>query len=436
MACPVRLVRTHKDGVANGMKPNEHDIRVFHIVGGNLGGGAARGAYRLHRGLLARGCHSRLLIQSGISEDPTVVAAGATRIDRAAIRLKAVADQAPLVLYRNRQGAIFSPGLVGTNPLNFDDCRSADIVHLHWVGHGFLSTSRIPRLGKPVVWTMRDMWPFTGGCHQSGDCDKFRDRCGACPHLRSSLGFDLSRLIQYRKRRHLRDGVHPVAISTWLADVARSSAVLREREITVIHNSVDTEVFHPIAKSQARTVLGLPLGRPIVVYGALHASSDRTKGLYHLIKAIPRLASDPFFLVFGTSSNSDLVAAAGSENVRFLGVLRDDVSLALAYASGDAFIAPYLQDAFGKTIIEAMACGTPAVTYGGTGPRDIVTHKEDGYLAEHGSIEDLAHGIDWVLTQTVRQCTLGSKARRTVESRFTNEVIAAKYIDLYRRILD
>ena len=138
-------------------------------------------------------------------------------------------------------------------------------------------------------------------------------------------------------------------------------------------------------------------------------------------------------VVFGDLKPGDL-PNLGIET-RNVGYIDDDQRLSLLYSAADVAAVPSIEEAFGKTLIEAMACGTPVVAFDSGGPRDIITHQHDGYLAEPYSADDLAAGIAWCLDQAKSGPDLGLRARAKVEAKFDIDVVAASYERLYRRIL-
>lgn len=410
--------------------------RVLHLSSTDIRGGAARGAYWLHRALLDGGSDSMMLVDRKFTSDDTVVApANGGAVVR---RLRAIAERAPLAPYRTTGESFWSTNWVPSLVARAIRTAAPDIVHIHWGGGGFLPVEALARFGCPVVWTLRDMWPFTGGCHYTGGCTRYQGGCGACPQLRSRDTDDLSRRVFERKRESWRDvDIRPVPISTWLADHARASPLLGDRPIEVIPNGVDTDVFSPMARDAARRAWNLPDDRRLILFGALNATQDARKGYPQLREAIRRLAAAGslerhMLVVFGADRIDD--ADELGVEVRAAGHIGDDSRLAMLYAAADVMVTPSLQEAFGKTLIEAMACGTPVVAFDHGGPADIVEHRRTGYLAKPFDPADLAAGIDWVLETDDRTDELGRMARARVDREYDIRIVAARYADLYRRI--
>ncbi len=408
-------------------------MKVLHIIGGKLTGGAARGAYWLHLGLRELGLESSILANSKQTlGDPLVVSLARTLKGKALNKLSARVDELLCALYAGRIRGGFSTGLVGVNFTKTRACREADIVHLHWVNEGMVNIRHLSRCTKPIIWTMRDMWPMTGGCHYSMKCERYHAACGRCPHLGSRYDRDLSRYVWKRKKRHMPESVKMVGISRWLTDCARKSALLRDFDIRTIPNNINTRDFFPIEKHIARNVLGLPLDRAIVLAGAQRLD-DGFKGFETYLKAIAHLTADPLLLFFGNLDHAS-IAKITRDHVH-LGFLHDAVLLRLAYSAADVFAAPTHMDAFGKTLAEAMACGTPGVCFDAAGPRDIVDHLENGYRATPYDPEDFARGIDWVLGHPDPEGQ-SRKARDKVLREFDCVVAARNYLQLYSEMLE
>jgi len=314
-----------------------------------------------------------------------------------------------------------------------------DVVHLHWVGSGFVPVRDITRLGVPVIWTLRDMWAFTGGCHYTGDCTRYQDRCGACPQLASTRERDLSRWTWGRKHRHWADArLTLVTLSRWLADCARESSLLREMRIEVIPNGIDTSVYRPHDRETARRLLNLPPDKKLILFGAVSALDNPRKGFPDLQAALRHLAAAGWaeqaeLAILGAERPVD-PPAFGFE-VTYLGHLHDDLTLALAYSAADVVVTPSRQEAFGSVPAEAQACGAPVVAFATGGLLGIVEHECTGYLARPFDAGDLAAGIAWVLGDEARQQALSRQARARAGALFALETVARRYVALYKDVL-
>ena len=412
-------------------------MRVLHLCTSDRRGGAARGAYFLHRRLREAGVDSKMLVGRKYSDDPTV-----TQLDGALApvseRVRSRLDRLPLRGYEMTDESFWS---VAWQPRRLGPAVreiAPDLVHLQWIGGGFLSVEALEQIQAPVIWTLRDMWAFTGGCHYTAGCERYVDGCGTCPQLSSSREDDLSReTVQRKLAAWMSLDLSLVPISSWMEDRALESAVLAKRPSRVIPNGIDTTIFRPQARRAARRSLGLPEDGRYVLFSALNPLKDERKGFRHLAEALQRYgasASDrPELLIAGALEPED--APELPVGVRYLGQIDDDARLATAYAAADVVAAPSLQEAFGKVHAEAMACGTPVVAFNSGGPGEIVRHKETGYLAAAFEAEDLGRGLDWCLAHE-RPAELADAARGRSVSHYDIGVVAEQYIELYHDILE
>lgn len=401
-------------------------------------GGAGRAAYRIFQGLQRIGVQSKYLVFQKATEN-IMVRQLSSGIAVQEAKLAALLDELPLDWYRNRQkhqvwSLNWFPGALAGE---INRVKS-DLVHLHWIGNGFVPIQAFKKIHSPIVWTMHDMWAFTGGCHYAGDCTRYEHECGACPQLGSHRELDISRWTLRRKKRQWRKpDITLVAPSKWLADAARSSMLFENARIEVIHNGLDIERFRPHDPVMARDLLGLPQDKKLILFGALQSLIDRRKGVKLLQAAIHQNSEQwkgkAELVVFGASKPEK--ALDFGLPVHYMGHLHDDLSLAVLYSAADVMIVPSLQEAFGQTASEALACGTPVVAFGATGLLDIVEHQHNGYLAEPYEVDDLSAGINWVLEEDSRRSQLSANARETVLRKFDILDVARQYLALYQDIL-
>jgi glycosyltransferase involved in cell wall biosynthesis len=315
-----------------------------------------------------------------------------------------------------------------------------DLINLHWVCNGYLQIETMAKFNKPLVWTLHDMWPFTGGCHYPQECDRYTDSCGTCPRLKSQQDWDLSHWVWQRKIKAWKSlDLTIVSPSLWLAECARASSLFQDLRIEVIPHGLDTETYRPIERSLARQLLKLPQDKQLVLFGAASgAIGDLRKGFHLLHAALQSLSQSGWqakieLVVFGASQPEPPVDLGF--RAHYLGRFHDDISLALLYAAADVMLVPSMQEAFGQTASESLACGRPVVAFNATGLKDIVEHQQNGYLAKPFEVKDLAQGIAWVLEDGDRHQKLCHHARATAVQEFTQKQQAHRYLSLYRQIL-
>ena len=421
-----------------GAQQGHATIRPLLLNSEDTRGGAARAAFRLHRGLRRIGVDARMLVQMKHGDDASVL--GPRSLTGTVLnRLRPALDFIPVLAYRRRGKGVFYPGwLPGRVGARVRELAPT-LAHLHWITGGFLNVGSLRRWQVPLVWTLHDMWAFTGGCHYDEGCGRYRTRCESCPALGSSTRFDLSWLDWVRKRSAYRGlGLHVVAPSRWLAREARSSALLGACPVHVIPNGVDLDEYRPLDRMHARELLRLPPDRKLVLFGATGGTSEARKGFSCLQSALMRLAAEwqgqtLTAVVFGASTPAR-PAEIGMPAI-YMGSLRDDVTLALLYSAADVYVAPSLQENLSNTVMEALSCGTPCVAFDIGGMPDMIEHCRNGYLARPFDPLDLAAGVRWTLEEPERWRTLSARARAKATEEFELERIARRYLDLYAEIV-
>lgn len=401
-------------------------------------GGAAIATYRLHRGLRSIGVNSRLLVQGKKTDDPTVIGP-ITKWEKAVVFFRSYFEIWVKNIYRVSESVIFSPAFLSDDMAAKVTTFNPDIVHLFWVNGGYVRPETLRQFNKPIVWTLHDMWPFTGGCHYDDECGRFQQSCGKCPVLNSVRDQDLSRRIWERKRKSWDDvPIVVVATSHWLADMARSSSLFENQRIEVIPNGIDTDKYKPLDKDACRAAYGLPQDKHLVLFSAFRATTDKRKGNQFLIQALKNLVKlnkgKDIELVMVGASEPEIPLNIGMK-VHCMGQLHDEISQVLLYSAADVTVAPSMQENLSNTVLESLACGTPVVAFDIGGMPDLIDHQSSGYLATPFESDDLANGIMWVLENKARHELLSQCARQVAIERYALRTVANQYLALYQDIL-
>jgi glycosyltransferase involved in cell wall biosynthesis len=409
-------------------------MNVLHIVYGSLQTGASRGVYTLHKGLRAYGVDSKILCTSeNVHHSDHEFSYKNSFLDAELLALRSKLDKLPFRPFSPDEKSLFSSGFFGVPFMKHGLFREADIIHLHWINHGFIKTSDLKRVGKPIVWTVRDMWAMTGGCHVNYGCDRFKQGCGVCPQLSASMDHDITKVVMNHKLKHYPDNMVMVGITPWLAEQLSESSIFRNHDNRMIYNCIDTTEFSPVERETARNLLNLETEKSVICVGAqnLHATH---KGFDLFCEALQHLDRDRYFLVLFGNADEKRIESCGLEYKNF-GFIREEIALKLVYGSADLYVAPSLMESFGKTIAESMACGTPAVAFNATGQKSIIEHKKNGYLAKAFEPIDLARGIEWIAGAGDGYEDLSRLARQKVVETFDVSVIASQYTNLYDELL-
>jgi len=379
-------------------------LRVLQVSATDTIGGAGIAAYRLHQGLCESLIDSEMLVMRKVTSDPTIhrISDYLNRLSRLQRRFSAYRHKQ--TLQKNPRQSDSSYWSLNNQPYpiaSVINSFNADVVHLHWVGDNFLPIQELNKINARMIWTLHDMWAFTGGCHYSGECTQYQTGCGTCPQLLQSYPDDISSQISQQKINAWKE--KPISIVTpsqWLAQCAHESRVLQDKNIHVIPNGIDTTQFKPIDRYSARTAFNLPHDKKLVLFGAFGGTSDPRKGFKYLQSALKIVSENDAIelVVFGAEHPQNLDMGLPVYQV---GRLQDSVSMALLYSACDVFVLPSMQDNFPNTILESLACGTPCVGFDTGGVKDLIQHKSNGYLAKLQDVDDLATGIKWVLVQSL-----------------------------------
>lgn len=414
-------------------------LKVLLVCNSDLYGGAAIVTWRLMNALRAEGVDARMLVFTRMSDSEFV-----TKVSSRFLRgARFVIERATIMLKNGfDRGKLFKVSLAntGVDITRHPWVREADVINLNWINQGLLSIrdiGRLASLGKPLVWTMHDMWCMTGICHHAYECDRFEQECGCCPQLNSRNPRDISHVVWRRKMKLYN--THPitfVAVSNWLAERARASTLLHGRRIEVIPNAFPIDSFHTAPRPDFPTFDPIPTRRRLI-FGAARLD-DPIKGLPVLIEALniifdnyPEVAKSTGVILFGDIRDKSIL-----DDLRFaslyMGRVSDPKLLRQLYASSAVVISASRYETLPGTIIEGKAAGCIPVTFGRGGQADIVTHLVDGYIARYQDPADLAKGILWALAQPPRREELHDSVGRS----FAADVVARRYISLYNELLE
>ena len=332
---------------------------------------------------------------------------------------------------------------VGSDITVLREFKKADVIHIHWINQGFLSLNGLRKIldsGKPVVWTMHDIWPATGICHLAMDCRKYSSRCSNCRLLpNGGSDKDLSNKV-WGKKKSIYDkyDISFVACSKWLASEASKSALLTGHPVTSIPNPIDTRVYCPGDRNMAAKAVQLPLDKKIILFVSQRANNPN-KGMDYLIEACnilinehPEMQEDTVVAVLGGHSE-DVV-----DKIPFkafaLGYVNDPRRIVDVYRSVDLFVLPSLSENLPNTIMEAMACGVPSVGFKVGGIPEMIGHMKTGYVAKYRDAKDLAEGIYWTLNVADKE-NVRMECLKKVAACYSQHSVALKYIEVYNQAM-
>ena len=400
-------------------------------------GGAGKASLRLNNGLNLIGEDSTLFVKRKTTDNQQVIQLQSPEINNAVFE-KAVWKYFYTNVYEGNTICSAMYPSVGFDYL--EKIHQFDIINLHWIP-SFLSLeaiAEINRLGKPIVWTLHDQNPMTGACHYTHGCDKYQTDCSDCPQLKVNSN-NITRTILETKIKYLPKTLTVVTPSLWLAKCAKESAVFKKHRIEVIPNSVETDIFWPSKKSDAKISLGLPADAKVILFGAQDLKEKR-KGMAELVKITKLLwengninelveANKVWALVFGY--HSPLLDELGIP-YQALGYVNEDQKLSLAYSASDVLALPSLEDNLPNLMLESMACGTPVVAFKTGGMASTIIDGQNGYLVPLKDLKQFTKRIIDVITGT----SMEASSRSFAEQNYRLEIQASKYKDLFHEVIN
>jgi len=417
-------------------------MRVLIVNTSDCTGGAAIAANRLTEALNNNGVKAKMLVRDKTSDCLTVAPLPHSPFLRWHFLWERFVIWVHLHFSKKNLFAVDIAN-AGSDITRLPEFLEADVIHLHWVNQGMLSLSgieRILRSGKPVVWTMHDIWPATGICHLTLSCHHFTSRCHNCHYLpNKGSANDLSSKIWERKRKLFE--LYPisfVACSRWLENEAKHSALLHEQRLTNIPNPIDTRVFCPGSKQEARRQENLPEDKRLILFVCQRANNPYkgmdylTDACRQLVESFPEMRQNTGVMILG--SHAEEVAAQLPFESYALGYVTDEQRIVRIYQATDLFILPSLSENLPNTIMEAMACGVPCVGFRVGGIPEEIDHQKNGYVAEYRNAADLAKGIHWVLDEADAK-TLSQQCVNKVARCYSQSGVALRYIEVYQHAL-
>ena len=404
-------------------------------------GGAAVAANRLAHALTHVGEEVCMLVRDRITNNPQVVSVNETGFAKKRNFIRFVWERLIIFICNflsKRNLFQVSIANTGTDISKHPAVQQADVIHIHWINQGFLSLDDIRKLietGKPIVWTMHDLWPATAICHYPATCQKYITTCEHCPMMQSNPIYDLAKHVFDDKSRVGLSKITFVGCSRWIMNEAKKGRLIKDARFDSIPNPIDTQIFSAHDQRKARQHFGLPLEKHLLLFAAAKLSDTR-KGATFLVEACNRLKEtykDEIEIVLLGKSSEELIHQFPFK-VNTLGYISDSETMALAYACADMFIIPSLEDNLPNTIMESMACGTPCVGFKTGGIPEMIDHLVNGYIANYRDSVDLAKGIQWVLEHR-SSLDLSTACLEKVRTTYAEDLVANRYISLYKQLM-
>ncbi|MBO6125178.1 MAG: glycosyltransferase [Bacteroidaceae bacterium] len=398
-------------------------MKVLLVSTSDMVGGGAIAAFRLMEALNNNGVKAKMLVRDKLSSSVTVAQTG-TIIPKVLERLQ---------IMSYLKGKLWQADTAdfGIDITRTEEYKEADIIHLHWINQGMVSLSCLKKMikdGKKIVWTLHDEWPYLGICHYRGDCQE--TECRQCPLLPGNIAHK-----HYLQKQNIykKGNITFVGCSQWITD--RAKQAMPDAEVVHINNCVPHDIFRHIDQTEARKKLNLPLDNKIILFCSQNLNDER-KGFAFLQQALEKFTiHNSQFIIQGPQSMAmDSHSPKGGEGGGLMTIcigkggryISSPEEMAMMYAAADVFVTPSLQDNLPNTIAEAMSCGTPCVGFNVGGIPEMIDHLQNGYVAQYKDVNDLAEGIQYVLTHDMREAALHKAA-----SAYGETHVAQKYINVY-----
>lgn len=402
-------------------------MRILHFSKYASKGGAALAALNSVCAQRRAGVDALMYVGRSPTEDDFVLAPSG--IDKMRVFANFVVERLPFRLMGKSPFDAQSLGIAGLDGPAVARKLEADLVVLHNID-GLLPISALPRFPCPIVWRAHDMWAMCGTEHYVADSAPYRGD-GA------NISNWLSRW-NYRRKRHIYRRVPSLTIcapSEWLRNEMAASQLLGDRQALTIPNGIDTEAFAPADRGEARSAFGLDRDAPVVLFGSAGGSADPRKGFDLLVEAL-RHAATPLdamgaqLVTFGGGAVPELPLP-----VHNLGRISNRDRLRLLYAAADVIVVPSRLENLSLTVIEALACGTPAIAFRIGGMPDMIKPDKNGWLIEPFDVQELARAIVKGLRVSVANDSIRRNCREIAVSRFDRHAEAEVMIDAFERIL-
>ncbi len=419
-------------------------MRILHINSYDFGG-AANAALRLHQGLLNAGHDSRFMtlgnLNPNIRKHATIPAPKVKRWQWWMKRMGILTNERFRFEERLSKESADIEAFAGfrtdtKNLINHPEVQQADVINLHWISHLIDWPTFFTQVGKPVVWTLHDMYPFTGGCHYDQECKRFTVNCGKCPILKSENKNDSSRYVWQGKNKALRpieaSQLTIVSPSKWLQKCSQQSSLFSRFESLHIPYGIDLDTFKPRSKNKLRQELGIDEDSIMLLFVADYATPR--KGLHLLKEALALLINDNLPLTLVSVGANNQFESDAFQHIN-LGKVDDQKQLAEIYSATDLFICPSIQDNLPNTVLEAMASGTPTIAFNTGGLPDMVFPGKTGFLAERLNSKSLAQAIRTAAKDPSLKTTLRESTRQYATENYPLIRQAKKYNKLYTSIL-
>ncbi len=314
-----------------------------------------------------------------------------------------------------------------------------DVISLHNIHGGYFKTSLLTQLSKiaPIYWTLHDMWAFTANAaHTYGDESWKKLKAGRQERKHfPQIGLNTGNwLLKNKKRIYAESHLTIITPSVWLYNLAKQSPVFEGKKICQIYNGVDTEIFYPHNKINIRKELNIPVESPVLVFGAENVIRNAYKGgedLLRILQALNESNPDKIHLIILGMGDFTKIKHFNNLILHEAGYIFDEKMIPKYLAAADLMIYPTKADNLPNALIEAAACGIPAVTYDVGGCSEIIKDDFNGYVIPSGNLDLFVNKAKQILYNKKMNKQFSINARNFAVENFSISIMAEKYKSLF-----
>lgn len=402
---------------------------VLHIATYESFGGAARATTRIFEALKTQAlrCQMFTLVKTSSDENIQLVQPK----DHHA-KLEFIHKVLKLKQKLSQKTILESFGDISAGIVDEINAHQASIIHLHWINN-LLSIEDIGRINKPIIWTLHDMWPFSGSEHINYDPDAFFYKNCKNVSENNSINFLTFKL---KQEKWQKQKFTFVAQSNWLAKYARKSILLYQQNVTVIPCPIDINFWVPRNSKLNQIPFNFDFNKKQILFIGHNLINDRNKGwdlLQEALKLFLETSNIEFELVVAGHSGEIMLNCPFI--IHSLGEILSDETLVDLYSTVDLLVVPSRAEAFSQVTLEAQSCGLPVIGFDIGGIPDILIHKRTGWISAAFDTVDFCDGIKWILQEEKRAEMLGLEGRKNVIKNFSSERVGKQYYELYKQII-
>ena len=393
-------------------------------------GGAAIAVLRIHNVLKKNNYNSKILVAEKINNSSDIFC-NQNSFNKFFWNLKKKISRNLKFIFKSKNKNTHTLSFFNSNILSQIDKYDPDIINIHWIGNEFISLKQISKIQKPIIWTLHDMWLYSGAEHYTTE-QRFIDGYNKKNRNKDESGFDINRWVWNRKKKYITKKIKIISTSDWQYQNSKKSFLLKNNDNYKIPLPIDLSIWKPTVKKDARNDLKWSNNKIYFLFGFSDYSRRDIKGLdiaLDLFDKFNKVNNGNCILnIFGDIKKKYL----NKENVNVLGSIKKPSELKRIYSASDLLINPSRLESFGQIALEALACGLPILINKNTGTNDLILCDEMGYVLENESDSNFGTLLDWFN----KNCLANNQKllHRKIKENFSYDVVATKYKSLIDEI--